>query len=70
MRSDPHPDLPTSELTPDGRRRELAAIFARGLLRLRDRAGLATEPTSSNPCEAANSTLEAVPDKSLTVHAG
>ena len=70
MRTDPRPDLPPSELTPDQRRRELAGIFARGLRRLRDRAALTGDPTSANPPSASNSTLEAVPDKSLTVHAG
>ena len=70
MRSDPRPDPPPSELTLDQRRRELAGLFARGLRRLRDRAALATEPTSANLSEASFSTLEAVPDKSLTVHAG
>ena len=70
MRSDPHPDLPPSDLTPDQRRRELAGLLARGLRRFRDRAALSAEPTSANPSEASFSTLEAVPDKSLTVHAG
>ena len=70
MRSDPRPDLPPSELTPDQRRRELAGLLARGLRRLRDRTALPGEPTSANPSEASDSTLEAVPDKSLTVHAG
>ena len=70
MRSDPRPDLPPSELTPDQRRREVAGLFAQGLRRLRDRAALSSEPTSANPCEAWFSTLEAVADKSLTVHAG
>ena len=70
MRSDPRPDLPPSELTPDQRRRELAAILARGLRRLRDRAALPGEPTSAIPSDASETTLEAVPDKSLTVHAG
>jgi len=70
MRSDPHPDLPPSDLTPDQRRRELAGLLARGLRRLRDRAALAGDPTSANPSEASETTLEAVPDKSLTVHAG
>ncbi len=70
MRTDPHPDLPPFDLTPDQRRRELAGIFARGLRRLRDRAALTGEPTSANPSEASFSTLEAVADKSLTVHAG
>ena len=70
MRSDPRPELNPSELTPDQRRRELAGLLARALRRLRDRAALTGEPTSANPTEASFSTLEAVPDKSLTVHAG
>ena len=70
MRSDPRLDLPPSELTPDQRRRELAGLLARGLGRLRDHAAMAGDPTSANPSEASDSTLEAVPDKSLTVHAG
>ena len=68
MRSHPRPDPPPSELTPDERRRELAGLLARG--RLRDRAVLAGEPSSPIPSEASFSTLEDVPDKSLTVHAG
>ena len=64
------PDLDTSLMTPDQRRRELAGILARGLRRLRDRAALPGEPTSTNPSEASFSTLEGVADKSLTVHAG
>ena len=47
MRTDPRPDLPPSELTPDQRRRELAGILARGLRQLRDRAALASDPTSA-----------------------
>ena len=70
MRTDPRPDRPPSELTPDQRRRELTGLFARGLRRLRDRIALPGEPTSALPPQASNSTLEAVPDKSLTVHAG
>ncbi len=70
MRTDPRPDLPPSELTLDQRRRELAGLLARGLRRLHDRAALTSELTSANPSEASFSTLEAVPDKSLTVHAG
>ena len=70
MRSHPRPDPPPSELTPDQRRRELAALLARGLRRLRDRAALVGDPTSANPSEASFSTLEGVADKSLTVHAG
>ncbi len=70
MRADPRPDLLPSELTPEQRRRELAGILARGLRRLRDRSALAGEPASAIPSEASISTLEAVADKSLTVHAG
>ena len=70
MRQHLHPDLPPSELTPDQRRRELAALLARGLRRLRDRAALPGDPTSAIRSEASNSALEAVADKSLTVHAG
>ena len=70
MRSHPRPESPPSGLTPDERRREVAAILARGLRRLRDRAALSAEPNSAIPSEASFSTLEAVPDKSLTVHAG
>ena len=70
MRTDPRPDPPPSELAPDQRRRELVGLLARGLRRLRDRAALAGEPTSANPSEALETTLEAVADKSLTVHAG
>ena len=70
MRSHPRPESPPSELTPDQRRREVAAIFARGLRRLRDHAALSAQPSSAIPSEASNSTLEAVADKSLTVHAG
>ena len=70
MRSHPRPDPPSSELSPDQRRHELAGILARGLRRLRDRAALSAEPNSAIPSEASKLTLEAVPDKSLTVHAG
>ena len=70
MRSHPRPDPAPPELTPNQRRRELAGLLARGLRRLRDRAALPGEPTVANPSEASFSTLEAVADKSLTVHAG
>ena len=45
-------------------------LLADGLRRLRDRSALTGELTSANPSETSFSTLEAVPDKSLTVHAG
>lgn len=70
MRTDPRPEPPPSELTPDQSRRELAGLLARGSRRLRDRTALVAETTSANPSEASFSTLEAVADKSLTVHAG
>ena len=66
MRSDLDPVL----MTPDERRREVAAILASGLLRLRDRAALASDPTSENPSEPVENSLEAVPANPLTVHVG
>lgn len=60
-------DLDPSEMTPDERRREVAAILAGGLRRLRDRAALAT---SDNPPKPVESRLEAVPVNPLTVHVG
>ena len=39
-------DLEPSQMTPDERRREVAAILAVGLRRLRDRAALAPAPFS------------------------
>jgi hypothetical protein len=57
MRPDPDP----FQLSPDERRREVAAILAAGLRCLRDRSALPSEPL-----EAAETTLEPVPDNSLT----
>jgi len=45
------PDLDPTQLTPDERFREVAAILADGLLRLRDRAALAANPETSPPPE-------------------
>jgi hypothetical protein len=66
-----HHDLDPARLTPDERRQELAAIFATGLRRLRDRAALTTtSPVSEILPEAAESSLEAVADNSLSEHVG
>jgi len=47
----PHsPDDPT-DLTPDQRRREVASILARGVLRLHSIRHFAPEPAASGPCE-------------------
>ena len=42
-----------SRLTPDQRRREIAAILARGILRLRRIAGTAPDSAESGPPEPA-----------------
>ena len=63
-------EFPTSELTPDERRREVVSILATGLRRLRDRAALPVETSPSIPVESSNSSLEAVPANPLTVPAG
>jgi hypothetical protein len=64
------PDLDPSLLTPDERRREVAAILAAGLRRLLDRAALASVPDPENPSESAEKPLEAVPENPLSVHVG
>lgn len=67
-------ELDPIELTPDERRHEVAAIFAKGLLRLRDRHALGDHPaTSPNPeilATASKETLAIPPEPSVTVHAG
>ena len=45
------PDLDPSLMTPDERRREVAAILAASLRRLRDRTALASVPASENPSD-------------------
>ncbi len=63
------PDLDPAQLTPDERRREVAAILAAGLCRLRDRSAL--DPSAAeNPAEAAEKSLEAVRENPLTVLVG
>ncbi len=72
------PDLDPSQMAPDERRREAVAILATGLRRLRDRVALAAHPAPEIPScpapanlpEAAEKSLEAVPDNPLTVHVG
>lgn len=63
------PDLDPAELTPDERRREVAAILASGLCRLRDRSAL--DPSAAEiPSEPAEKSLEAVPENPLTILVG
>jgi hypothetical protein len=69
-------------MTPDERRRQAVAILASGLRRLRDRVALAADPVHEIPSrsaseiapeipsEAAEKSLEAVPDNPLSVHVG
>ncbi len=67
------PDLDPSQMTPDERRREAVAILASGLRRLRDRYALEARPAPPVPeilPEAAEKSLEAVPDNPLSVHVG
>jgi hypothetical protein len=68
------PDLDPSQMTPDERLREAAAIFAMALLRLRDRAALPANPEQPPPPEnLSTASLEplALPSEtSVTVHVG
>ena len=64
------PDLDPSLMTPDERRREVAAILAAGLRRLRDRVALASVPAPENLLESEREPLEAVPENPLSVHVG
>jgi hypothetical protein len=64
------PDLDPSLLTLDERRREVAAILAAGLRRLRDRAALTSSSPPENPSETGENSLEAVPENPLSVHVG
>ena len=63
-------DLDPSQMTPDERRREVAAILATGVRRLRDRAALTSVPASEKPSNPDGTYLEAVPANPLTVHVG
>lgn len=67
------PDLDPSLMTPNERRHEAVAILASGLRRLRDRYALEACPAPTLPeipSEAAEMSLEAVPDTLLSVHVG
>lgn len=46
------------DLTPDQRRREIAAILAKGILRLHSMGPLAPESAASGPCEDAPEIVE------------
>jgi hypothetical protein len=48
-----HSSEDPANLTPDQRRREIAAILARGILRLHSIRPLAPESATSGPCEDA-----------------
>jgi len=68
------PDHDPSQLTPDERMHELAAILAAGLVRLRDRAALATqsppESAGENLAEPSPEALEFHPQTSVTGQGG
>ena len=46
----PHSPYDPAHLTPDERRRQVATILARGVLRLRSSAQLGPDPAESEPC--------------------
>ena len=68
------PDLDPNHLTPEDRFREIAAIFAIALLRLRERAALGSDapahPASENLSQASTEPLEVSAETSVTVHGG
>lgn len=66
------PDLDPVQMTPGERRREVAAILAAGVRRLRARSALESHQSSiaENPSEVGEKSLEAVPENPLTVHVG
>lgn len=70
MRSDADP----AYMTPDERLREVASIFAAGLLRLRARVALPTEPgqdsDAKNLPKSSQDCLEVSPETVLSVHTG
>lgn len=58
-------------LAPDERFREIAAILAAGVRRLRDRTSLhVDEPNSENPSDTSEKTLEVSPQTVLSVPGG
>ena len=68
------PDDDPAFLTAAERFRELAGILAAGILRLRDRAALAADPSEhsapENPEKTGNSCLELSEKTVLSVHTG
>ena len=67
-------DLKLAELSPDQRRRELSAILARGVLRLKQRRATRGEPAaqtlSEKPLETGHDHLEVPGETVLSVHTG
>lgn len=67
------PDLDPAQMTPDERRREVVAILASGLCRMRDRHALESSPVQTIPeitSDAAETPLEAASENPLSVHVG
>lgn len=64
------PDADPARMTPDERLREIAAIFASGLLRLRARTALSTDPDAKNLSKTGQDSLELSAETSLSVHTG
>jgi hypothetical protein len=67
-------DLDPAQMTPNERFQEVAAIFATGLLRLRDRTALSANPAEphilGNLATASFEPLDLSAERSVTVHAG
>jgi hypothetical protein len=68
------PELDPARQTPEERLRDIAAVIAAGLLRLRDRTALPTESPShlapEKPGKVSTQGLEVSADTSVTVHGG
>lgn len=60
----------TTRLWPDERLREVAAILAAGVLRLRQRAALPPEKAPEKPAELPAAGLEVPEETVLSVHTG
>lgn len=60
----------TARLLPDQRLREVAAILAAGVLRLRQRAALPPEKAKENPARLSAAGLEVSDETVLSVHTG
>ena len=63
-------DIDPLELTPTERLREVAALLARGLTRVHDRAGIPPDPVVEKTSESETNDLATPPAQSVTVHAG